>query len=388
MKTILQVVSSLDPSLGGVSCGISESVQCLSAIGISSEIVCLDDPKASFLKSISFPVHALGLRKGPWQYNALLRPWLAENARNFDAIIVNGLWLYAGYAVYKTLRSIQGAPCYFVMPHGMLDPYFQKEKTRKFKAIRNYIYWNLLEKKVVNNAAGLFFTTQQELYESRLTFRGYCPKAEFNIGYGIADPPPIDNLKRKKFLSQFPMLHHKPYFLFLGRIHPKKGIDMLIEAYLRIKHNGIHLPLLVVAGPGMSSDYGKKIRQLAQKDPDSIIFPGLLTGDLKWAALDLCEAMILPSHQENFGIVVAESLASSRPVLISDKVNIASLILSSQAGLVDSDNVDGVMNLLLRWKSFNSAEKRSLGRAARDLYEKEFSMDVVASRIKQIIFHQ
>jgi glycosyltransferase involved in cell wall biosynthesis len=75
-------------------------------------------------------------------------------------------------------------------------------------------------------------------------------------------------------------------------------------------------------------------------------WPGMLTGDAKWGALAACEAFILPSHQENFGVAVVEALASAKPVLISDQVNIAPEILADGAGFVAPDTLEGTLKLL------------------------------------------
>ena len=83
----------------------------------------------------------------------------------------------------------------------------------------------------------------------------------------------------------------------------------------------------------------------------------MLKGELKWGAFRSAEAMILPSHQENFGIVVAESMACSTPVLISDKVNVWREVASSQAGLVEPDTLQGTTNLIRRFTALSEDER-------------------------------
>src|SRR5690606_21760746 len=120
------------------------------------------------------------------------------------------------------------------------------------------------------------------------------------------------------------------YLLYLSRIHQKKGVDLLINAYAEIIKSEEHkkikrdFPKLVIAGPGMDSNYGKDLKLLVEENNlgDSIFFPGMLSGDAKWLAFYNADAFILPSHQENFGIAVVEALACKIPVLISNKVNI------------------------------------------------------------------
>src|SRR5690606_8370043 len=108
------------------------------------------------------------------------------------------------------------------------------------KALRNEIYWWLIEKKTVNQADGLLFTCQQELLLARETFKGYKPKQELNVGYGIQAPPAYTEK------STPPALTDKSYWLFLSRIHPKKGVDLLIHAYKKLCLQYSSVPDLVI----------------------------------------------------------------------------------------------------------------------------------------------
>jgi glycosyltransferase involved in cell wall biosynthesis len=105
---------------------------------------------------------------------------------------------------------------------------------------------------------------------------------------------------------------------------------------------------LVIAGPGWDSEYGRRIGERINGEA-SIHAVGMLEGDAKWGALYGCEAFILPSHQENFGIAVVEALGCGRPVLISDKVNIWREISEDGAGLVEEDSVEGTERLFARF---------------------------------------
>jgi glycosyltransferase involved in cell wall biosynthesis len=110
-----------------------------------------------------------------------------------------------------------------------------------------------------------------------------------------------------------------------------------------------------------------------------------LRGELKWGAFRCAEAMILPSHQENFGIVVAESMACSTPVLISDKVNVWREVTSSQSGLVEPDTLEGTKNLICRFLALSSDERRTMRSAARKGYLKHFAMEATAADLLQLI---
>lgn len=385
---LLRVIASMDPSYGGPCQGIRNIVPSLEKLGIHNEVVSLDDPSAAFLGTDSFPVYALGPSKGPWKYSAKLVPWLSENLSRFDVVIIHGLWLYYSFATSKAVRNFRGAakqPRLFVMPHGMLDPYFQKASDRKLKAIRNWMYWKLVESNVINKADGVFFTCEAELLLAREPFTPYQPKSEINIGYGIQPPPVYTSQMKEAFLKKCPEVKDKPYLLFLSRIHEKKGVDLLIKAYTKIAGEGT--PKLVIAGPGLESQYGRDLQALVSQSEakDSIFFPGMLSGEAKWGAFYGCEAFILPSHQENFGIAVVEALACGKPVLISNQVNIWREIEVAGGGMVADNTLLGTTQLLGRWESLSRDAKLAMSLQARNAYEKNFAIEPAARRIVEAI---
>ena len=286
------------------------------------------------------------------------------------------------------------------MPHGMLDPWFQRDKSRRLKAIRNSIYWWLFERRALNSADALLFTCEEELRLARTTFGGYRPKREINIGYGIAEPPVFEMQMREAFQGKCPELGNNRYLLFLGRIHPKKGVDLLIRAYAEVlKTDKLKTPLpdLVIAGPGWETSYGRQMRQLMDaanceilpENAPRIHSVGMLEGDSKLGALFGCEAFVLPSHQENFGISVVEALACGKLVLISNKVNIWREIVEAGAGIVGDDTVEGIKNLLASWGRIRLTGEmpESLPNNGRDIsadttFDLEFSFRIRESSLK------
>lgn len=396
---ILHVIVTLNPTGGGPMQGLRNFLPVIYKWGYRNEVVCLDDPKETFIGKDSFIVHALGPSKRPWGYAPKLLPWLKGNVQRFDAILVHGLWQYHGYAVNESINWLKAngegkLPVVAVMPHGMLDPYFQKAPERKWKAMRNNIYWKLIEEKVINESSAIFFTCAEELRLARKTFSNYKPKREINVGYGIAEPPAFSPQMTAAFEEKCPEpMRGKPFLLFLSRIHSKKGIDLLIRAYAELKkaqESSVEqkaLPYLLVAGPGLETAYGQEMQRLVQELglQEQVIFPGMLTGDAKWGAFYGCEAFVLSSHQENFGIAVAEALACSKPVLISNQINIWREIEEAGGGFVENDNLSGTKALLTRWMNLTEEEKRNFSIAARASYEKHFAVDAAARQLIRVI---
>lgn len=391
---VLRVIGSMNPETGGPCQGIRNSIPALASLGCINEIVSLDDPSAAWLGNDTFPIHALGPGYGPWRYSPRLSTWLEQNLSRFDVVITHGLWLSHTYAIASAIRRLGGKkPKVCIMPHGMLDPWFQKSSSRRIKALRNSILWHILEKHAINEADAVLFTSHEELALARTTFTQYRPKKETIVGYGLPLPPVQTPSMLRAFKEACPGLGDRPYLLYMGRIHQKKGIDLLIEAYGRSISSSNLRPALVIAGPGKETPYGQEIQTLAttvisdsQKishDKDAfpspaIHFPGMLSGDTKWGALYGSEAFILPSHQENFGIAIVEALSCGKPVLISNQVNIWREILDARSGLVEADTLDGTLRLLTAWQTLTTDERQLMSKRAKACFEKQFLVKTFA----------
>lgn len=135
---------------------------------------------------------------------------------------------------------------YYVFTHGMLDPWFKH--TYPLKHLKKWPYWLLAEYNVLRHARRVFFTSEDERLRARESFWLYKANEQV-VPYGTT-PPPSDNAKyAKNFFSKHPDLNGKHLLLYLSRIHPKKGCDILIEAFAKIasSHPNVHL---LLAGPG------------------------------------------------------------------------------------------------------------------------------------------
>lgn len=414
---VLHVVPEMDPRMGGVCQAVRTIIAGLSELAVHNEVVSLDPTDAAFLKNDPFTVHALGAGKGPWGYNPHLVPWLVSHLPQFDAVVVHGLWLFYGHAVRRAQRQLQAQrtagqtlPKVFVMPHGMLDPYFQRASGRRLKAIRNTLYWKLLEQQLINTADALLFTCEEERRLATQPFRPYRPQRTVVVGLGVEEPPQQREAMNQALLAKCPELAGEPYLLFLSRIHEKKGVELLLQAYAAVSQQAraaaptalvaasgeaaeeltpaLKLPRLLVAGPGLDTPYGQRMQALVADSPElrsAVSFPGMLTGDAKWGAFYGCEAFVLPSHQENFGIAVVEALACGKPVLISDQVNIWREIEGAGGGAVRPDTATGTHELLAHWQQLTAAAKTNFQQQARRTFEQEFAVRPAAVRFLEAI---
>ena len=200
-----------------------------------------------------------------------------------------------------------------------------------------------------------------------------------SVQFGDADS------QRQAVLDQFPELQGTRVFLFLGRIHEKKGCDLLIRAFAKTAGN-IDSARLVIAGPDQTG-WTKDLRALAERLNLSrnVLWTGMLSGDSKWGMLRLAEAFVLPSHQENFGIAVAEALACGTPVLISNKVNIWREIGQDRAGLVDDDDEPGTTRLLEKWLGMTPEAREAMRGDARRCFESRFEVTRAAAALVHVV---
>jgi len=373
----------MNPQTGGVCQAVRSYIYGMkNIVDIENEVVCLDNPDSEYIQNESFSIHALGAihNRTSWNYNKTLKPWLESNIRNYDIIIVHGLWQYQTLALYQVLKRIENKPKLLVMPHGMLDPYFQKAKGRKIKAIRNVVFWKLVESKLINSADSILFTCEEEKLLACEPFTPYSPKREIVVGLGSEYPPVYDNEMTRAFFEKCQGWDGRPFILFLGRINEKKGVDILVKAYLQLYKEMSDMPQLIIAGPDLETAYGQYVEMLAEKN-DNILFPGMLSGDVKWGAFYGCEAFVLPSHQENFGIAIVEAMACQKAVLITDKINIWREINISEGGIVVSDTEEDIYNMLNKWVHLSIEEKKEMGISAQKAYSKYFSMEQVTNNM-------
>jgi glycosyltransferase involved in cell wall biosynthesis len=359
---ILHVMGTLDPAGGGPAEGVRRLTTGYRQAGHEAEVATLDDPDSPFLKSMPVKAYGLGPAKGAYGYSPKLLPWLKENVTRFDGVVVNGLWQYHGFAAWRALR---GRVPYAVFTHGMLDPWFRR--TYPLKHLKKWPYWLLVEYRLLRDAERVLFTSETEEKDAAESFWLHRWHGQV-VPYGTPGPEGNAAAQKAAFYRHCPQLTGRRFLLFLGRIHPKKGCDLLIDAFAQAA-KGCPEMHLVMAGPdqtGWRTELESKAK--VQGIADRVHWPGMLAGDIKWGAFYASDAFILPSHQENFGIAVVESLACGTPVLISDKINIFADVQKNGAALVEQDTLAGTSALIDGWLQLSETNRDGMREAARRLF--------------------
>jgi glycosyltransferase involved in cell wall biosynthesis len=345
--------------------------------GHSVQTLCLDAPGAPMDDRLSSSaVYLLGPGYLKYSFAPRLEPWLREHGRNYDVIIIHGMWMYHGYCVAKVAREL--GLRYVIFLHGMLDPWFARQYPRKH--VKKWLYWPWAEYRTLRDAHLVLFTTAEELTLARQSFWLYKVRERL-VGYGIRAPDVAPAQARAAFLGSFPQLEGKRNLLYLSRIHPKKGCDLLIEAFAKVAGADPALHL-VMAGPG-DAVWITQLHELTRHlgVADRVTFTGMLKGAMKWGAYDVAEAFVLPSHQENFGIVVAEALAWGLPVLTTYQVNIWREIKQAGAGIIHADTQAGADQLLIDWLALSAAERNAMRIQAKACFAENFEIQKVTQNL-------
>ena len=377
---ILSIIPSLDPNGGGPISRLKSYCTDLKSLVWTIDVICLDAPDAPWLADCTFPVTALGTGAFSIRYTPKLARWIKANAQNYDVAIIHGVWSWASVGGGMACRAAN-LP-YVLFSHGMLDPYF-----REIKPIKHWvkqIFW-FVQGAVLRDAAYVLFTAQQEAELARGAFWGPI-WPERVVKYGANGPPSTEQEGRiAAFRKKMGLGENQPYLLFLSRIHPKKGADILVDAFSRVagEHPDLHL---IIAGPGPDQLVTQlKAAAKAGNVADRVHFPGMLQGDLKWGAMEGAEAFTLFTHQENFGIVLAESFAAQTPVITTTKTNIWQELQHTGAAIICDDTAQSATEALRQFLSLPSAQRAEMRVKARAGYEAQFTSTAASEDLAAIL---
>jgi len=305
---------------------------------------------------------------------------MRDNAGKYDAVIIEGLWQFPGWGTWLALRG--STTPYFVYTHSMLDPWFKH--VYPVKHIKKYLYWLLVEYRVLRDARAVLYTCEEEKVRARQSFWPYQAR-EAVAGLGVEVPAGNSSYQQRLFLDSFPELRNRRLILFLGRIQHKKGCDLLVEAFAQVSHADPLLHL-VFAGPdqvGWQRELQRRIVELGLES--KVAWTGMLSGDVKWGAFHSAEVFILPSHLENFGYAVVEAMACGVPVLISNKVQIWPEIQATGGGFVADDDLEGTTELLKRWLQLTPEGRKRMEHRAQKGFAKQFELSAALERFVSVL---
>lgn len=309
-----------------------------------------------------------------FKYSRPFAQWLDEHVSDYDLVHIHSVFNHASISAARSCRK-RGVP-YIVRPLGTLDPWSMKQKSLRKKA-----FWYGGIRKMLTEAAAIHYTSKAE---QRAVEESLGLNHGAVIHLGVDCRPPHGTGDVNDLSEEFPSLRNYPYVLFMSRLHPKKALEILLEAFLSLAaQKEFSVWRLVVAGDG-SPKYVRSLKQTVANrlTGDLVVFTGWLDGRKKEAALRNASILVLPSYQENFGLCVMEALAHGVPVLVSPHVNLAPEIEAAEAGWIsalDSTALEAALADALSSRE----ERESRGEAGRVLARK-FAWPIIAGQLSDL----
>lgn len=340
---VLHVISGLDPKSGGPAIALAGLTEALTATGVGVTIAATwadgqDLSLADQLRNHGIGVHLIGPCRDSLSRHPLISSTLQGLIADADIVHIHAIWEQIHHEAAKIAYRRQ-VP-YIIRPCGMLDPW---SLTQGWLKKRLYLAWRL--RTHLNRAAAIHFTSRTERELTKPL--GLTNASSIVEPNGVDLSEFLDSPKTGAFRVRHPQVGDRPLVLFLSRLHRKKGLDLLIPAFAKARTGNA---VLVIAGPD-SDGYRSHVETMVKQANlnNQVVFTGMLQGLDRVAALYDADLFVLPSYQENFGIVVIEALAAGTPVLISDCVNIHDQITAAGVGGVVPTNVDALAEAISRW---------------------------------------
>jgi len=331
---VLQVLGGMSWRYGGTTAAVLPMCDALCQIpGVEVSIASTDaDGPGRRLTPDTAPhtlaqVHLFSLDwSNRWKYSAGLDRWLQRQAHKYDVIHSHGAWGFCNWAAARAAKR-HGVPL-VVNPHGMWSNYTFTQG-RRLKAA----YWSLIERPLARRADKLVFTSQGEAKEfARHGLRTASAVVPLGLPPDAWERPQCSDWLRLQLGGRD---RGRPLVLYLSRIHPKKGlVDILLPAFAKLKTDAF----LVIAGGSDDTTPGYTLQVRAEIDrlglADRVQLLGPIRSEDRWIAFDGADVFVLPSHQENFGLVITESMARGCPVVVSDRAFACEVVAAADAGCI------------------------------------------------------
>jgi glycosyltransferase involved in cell wall biosynthesis len=378
---ILHVTPSVPKVRGGTSQAVLDMVRALQVNNVDAEIATTNDNGDALL---NVPLQQrIEYQKAPvWFFNRFsptvkpvreyafswqLTQWLWQNMCRYDLVHVHALFSYPS-TIAMAIARLQNLP-YIVSPHGLLCEWSLQQSTRK-----KQIYLRLIEQTNLNDCRGIHFTSEQEQQEVSKLRLGV---PSFVLPLGLSLPQQIPDA-RDKLRQRFNIPVDEPIILFLSRLHPKKGLDLLISALSQLTH---HRFTFILAGSG-NPDYEAHIKSLLLSHglSDRTRVAGFVEGESKSLLMQGADLFVLTSYSENFGVAVLEALAAGIPVLITPGVALASMVEQHKLGYVPQQDVSAIANALDNFMNSPQLAKQ-MGDRARQFVLEKYTWDKIAGQM-------
>ncbi|MCA2708809.1 MAG: glycosyltransferase [Microcystis sp. M015S2] len=376
---ILQIVPSISLVYGGPSQMVLGLSAALAQLGQEVTIITTDSNGDTGQAPLDVPLGVPVSQNGyqiyyfpcspfrRYKFSLDLFTWLANRAKDYDIAHIHALFSPVS-SISALIARYRQLP-YILRPLGTLDP-ADLQKKRQLKQI----YANFLERPNLAAAAAVHFTSQQE-----------CQIAErFNIKTkDIVIPLGVDFFNPQALpVTGFDLPENKQIILYMSRLDPKKGLDLLLPSLERLLEKGLDFHFVLAGGNPQDRDYENRIKNQIERSilAKNTTITGFVTGEVKNSLLARADLFVLPSYYENFGIAVAEAMAAGIPVVISDRVDLHPAVAAAAAGWVTACQLEDLTNTL-EAAITNPEIRQQRGKNARDLVLNQYSWSAIAEQM-------
>ena len=382
---VLQIVPSVSLVYGGPSQMVLGLAEALASEGVGVTLLTtdsngdvdqppLDVPLGTPVRQDGYEI--LYFRCSPfrrYKFSLSLLRWLGSHGQEYDLAHIHALFSPISTAA-ATVARFYSLP-YILRPLGTLDP----ADLRKKKQLKT-IYGSLLERPNLAGAAGVHFTSAQE---AKISARFGATTEDFVVPLGVKLPEFQPQAGQGR--SKLGIPPDKPLLLFMSRIDPKKGLDLLIPALGNLLNQGKEFHFVLAGANPQDPQYEKQIQAQIQASglANHSTITGFVGGEFKLALLQDADLFILPSYYENFGIAVAEAMAAGTPVVISDQVHIWQEVRDAEAGWVTTCEVTALTEGI-RLALQDKEELKAKGEKAQTYAASHYSWGAIARRMIQV----
>ena len=380
---ILFVIPALGSIYGGPSQCVLDLAQALGCQGVELDIVAttangatrLNVPTQTWIQEKFYRIQYFSYWNFiDYKFSWSLTGWLLQNISNYDLVHTHTLFCYPTLPAYWACQLHQ-IP-YIMTPHGMLEPW-----ALAYKSWKKTPYFELIEKPALQRASAIQMLASTEANNvEQLELKS--PLVIIPNGIYPEDFQDLPN--SEIFYQQFPETRHKKLILFLGRIDPKKGLDLLAIAFEKI-HAQFPEAHLVLAGPD-NIDFSPTVKGYFSEVNclEAVTFTGMLTGSLKYAALAAADIYVAPSYSEGFSVSVLEGMASGLPCVITTGCNFPEAGMEKAALVVDIDTKQ-ITDAIL-WCLINPEDVKQIGDRARKLIFNNYTWEGIAKKMENIYY--
>lgn len=378
---ILIVIPAISSVYGGPSKSVIELTKKVAKQGVKVDLITTTANGNNSLNVDTFKwIEDDGLRIqyfpyiswADYKFSFTLTQWLYTHVKNYDIVHTQAVFSLPNLPAYWACQQ-QKVP-YIITPRGMLQPW-----ALSYKALKKKIFYNLLEKPAINKASGIQVLASAER-EALKTLNLKPPL--FTIPNGIFTEDFESLPPASLFLEEFPETKDHQLILFLGRIDPKKGLDLLAPAFAKA-HQQFPNTHLVIAGPD-NVDYLPTVKGYFEELGclNAVTFTGMLTGNMKYSALSAASIYVAPSYSEGFSMSILEGMASGLPCIFTTTCNFPEAKEAQVAKVVEV-NQEEIMEALL-WCLSNSEEAIEMGDRAKKFILENYTWDRIAKQLIEV----